>query len=375
MHSIQSWKVSALVKAHTAVMDGKQPQNMYARDEKKQHTLSGWIICDRCKRAVCSGCASLILHNILNDKPIQSTIQKGETWCSLISEFLQISAPAGFLKAIKIPGHISHCCRLGCEVRRRRNQISRARKKTSAPGYTEMLPNQRNDGLLHYAPYRVVIAPSFRFFDTLCVAEQGYTNDVFHQEPVYHSVIPNDLAKQYDNDRIYPIGKHDDVVISDYYSYLSVTLPFLTEQPTMNFMVRRVLIRYSDDYVCHPMKGSCCLSNAPYFASCYRIFDERWEYDDIKSDVDVCLITGQPGPNDNGRNEILLSGRIYKSGFEIPICSNRLKNEFLQSCLSRILELTRRAMKHIVSEAVLEMKARLWINYTILKSIVDLVLM
>jgi hypothetical protein len=198
MHSIQSWKVSALVKAHTAVMDGKQPQNMYARDEKKQHNLSGWIICARCKRAVCSGCASLVLHNILNDKPIQSTIQKGETWCSLISEFLQISAPAGFLKAIKIPGHISHCCRLGCEVRRRRNQISRARKKTSAPGYTEMLPNQRNDGLLHYAPYRVVIAPSFRFFDTLCVAEQGYMNDVFHQEPVYHSVIPNDLAKQYD---------------------------------------------------------------------------------------------------------------------------------------------------------------------------------
>jgi hypothetical protein len=67
-----------------------------------------------------------------------------------------------------------------------------------------------------------------------------------------------------------------------------------------------------------------------------EFFDKKWEDNDINSDVDVCLITGQPGPNDNGRNEILLSGRIYKSGFQIPICSDQIKNQFLQSCLSRI---------------------------------------
>jgi hypothetical protein len=30
-----------------------------------------------------------------------------------------------------------------------------------------------NDGLLHYAPYKVVIPPSEQFYDTLCVAKQG----------------------------------------------------------------------------------------------------------------------------------------------------------------------------------------------------------
>jgi hypothetical protein len=91
LHSIQSWKVSAMLKAHTAVMDGQQPQNMYARTENKPPTAAGWIICDRCKCAVCSVCTRLILRNILNDKLIQSTLEKGETWCSLISEFLQIN--------------------------------------------------------------------------------------------------------------------------------------------------------------------------------------------------------------------------------------------------------------------------------------------
>jgi hypothetical protein len=118
-----------MLKAHTAVMDGQQPQNMYARTENKPPTAAGWIICERCKRAECSVCARLLLCNILNDKPIQSTLQKGETWCSLISEFLQISVPKGFLPAIKIPGNIAHCCRLGCEVCRKCNQLSRARKK------------------------------------------------------------------------------------------------------------------------------------------------------------------------------------------------------------------------------------------------------
>jgi hypothetical protein len=56
-----------------------------------------------------------------------------------------------------------------------------------------------NDGLLHYALYRIVIAPSFQFYETLCVAEQGQKNDADHQEPMFHSIIPNPLAMDYDN--------------------------------------------------------------------------------------------------------------------------------------------------------------------------------
>jgi hypothetical protein len=48
------------------------------------------------------------------------------------------------------------------------------------------------------------------------------------------------------------------------------------------------------------------------------------------------LITGQPGRDDKGRNEILLSGRIYAKGFEIPFASGNVKNDFLKLCFASI---------------------------------------
>jgi hypothetical protein len=98
-------------------------------------------------------------------------------------------------------------------------------------------PSQTNDGLLHYAPYRIVIAPSFQFYETLCVAEQGYASDPCHQHPVYHSVIPNAIAQKFDMENIYPSGSYDDVVVLDLYSYIPVSLPFLIEEQVVHFMV------------------------------------------------------------------------------------------------------------------------------------------
>jgi hypothetical protein len=216
-----------------------------------------------------------------------------------------------------------------------------------------------NDRLLHYAPYRLVIAPSFRFYETLCVAEQGFANDSFHQEPVYHSVIPNDLAKIYDQKDIFPNGSFDDVVISDYYSYVPVTLLFNQQDKVQYFMVRHLLIKYSHDYHAHPENGTCCLSEPEYFKSCFRVFDEVWENNDINNDVDVCLITGEPGPKDKGRNEILLSGRIYSSGFEIPLVHGNVKNEFLKSCFA---SLKKKDMKPIDSEGARELTEPHWIS-------------
>jgi hypothetical protein len=140
------------------------------------------------------------------------------------------------------------------------------------------------------------------------VAEQGFANDTFHQEPVYHSVIPNEIAQKYDQNNIFPTGSFDDVIISDYYSYVPVTLPFEKKEKVQHFMVRHLLIKFSTDYNAHPDNGTCCLSEEEYFKSCLRVFDEVWENNDIKNDVDVCLITGEPGPKDKGRNEILLCG-------------------------------------------------------------------
>jgi hypothetical protein len=80
-------------------------------------------------------------------------------------------------------------------------------------------------------------------------------------------------------------------------------------------------------------------------------FDKVWENNDINNDVDVCLITGEPGPKDKGHNEILLSGQIYTSGFEIPFAEGIVKNDFLKSCFS---SMKKKDTKPIDSEVVQE---------------------
>jgi hypothetical protein len=157
------------------------------------------------------------------------------------------------------------------------------------------------------------------------VAEQGFAADPCHQEPVYHSVISNELAQKYDQASIFPNGSFYDVVISDYYSYVPVTLPFDKNGKLQYFMVRRVLVKYSSDYDAHPENGTCSSSDEEYFKTCFRVFDKVWENNDINNDVDVCLITGEPGSKDKGHNEILLSGQIYTSGFEIPFAEGIVK--------------------------------------------------
>jgi hypothetical protein len=127
----------------------------------------------------------------------------------------------------------------------------------------------------------------------LCVAEHGRKNDKDHQDPVYHSVIPNHVARKYDYNHIYPRGVLEDVLIDDYYCNVPITLPFDLDHGQEYFLVRHVLIKFLSDNMAHPENGSCCLSDKDYFQSSVRIFDKRWEDNDISNDVDVCLITGQ----------------------------------------------------------------------------------
>jgi hypothetical protein len=335
MHSINSWKDTAHLQALAAIMAGKKPYYYFKRKSAAVNTYCGWIVCRRCKRACCSRCADMIQKKIRSEKLVsEATFAQNDLWLCMVSEFLEVTPPGGRVSVISIPPSISHCCRLGCEVRSKRNQLARKRNKTIRfhnPFTTRAITN---DGLLHYAPYRLVIAPSFRFYETLCVAEQGFADDTFHQEPVYHSVIPNEMAQKYDQNNIFPNGSFDDVVISDYYSYVPVTLPFEKNKKVQHFLVRRLLIKFSTDYDAHPENGTCSLSDEEYFKRCFRVFDEVWENNDINNDVDVCLITGEPGPKDNGRNEILLSGRIYTNGFEIPPAYGNVKNDFLKACFS-----------------------------------------
>jgi hypothetical protein len=278
----------------------------------------------------------------MNDKAVPKTIKRMDVWCQVVF-FLSQKDPQHDhqVAIINLPAHIAHCCRIKAEVKHKRNLLTRIGRQRNKRGCVIKSNYITNDGLLHYAPYKVVIPPSERFYETICVAEQGKKRDNDYQEPVYHSVIPNQIAKHFDEQKIVPEGDVQDVMISDIYSYVPVELPFDAVPKTQFFLVRRVLIKYSSDYKVHPKKGSCCLSDANYLRSCAKIMDKKWEDADIDSCVDVCLITGQPGPTDSGRNEILLCGRIYREDFCIPRLTDSrdqdvINNNFLSSCYNTI---------------------------------------
>jgi hypothetical protein len=140
-----------------------------------------------------------------------------------------------------------------------------------SPGFPH---GQYNNSLLHYAPYQIVIVPSTRFYETLCVAEEGQKRDPDHQHPVYHSITPNSLAKQYEDQKFYPTALLSDVALDDNFCSVLVVIPCGTEKNQMiHFLVRIVTIKRSKDYKTQPKNGSCCLSNPWYFESCTRIFD------------------------------------------------------------------------------------------------------
>jgi hypothetical protein len=144
----------------------------------------------------------------MNDKAVPKTIKRMDVWCQVIL-FLSQKDPQHDhqVAVINLPAHIAHCCRLKAEVKHKRNlltRIGRQRNKRGCVIKSNYITNE--DGLLHYAPYKVVIPPSERFYETLCVAEQGKKRDNDYQEPVYHSVIPNQIAKDFDEQKIVPEG-------------------------------------------------------------------------------------------------------------------------------------------------------------------------
>jgi hypothetical protein len=68
--------------------------------------------------------------------------------------------------------------------------------------------------------------------------------------------------------------------------------------------------------------------------------DKKWEDADIDSCVDVCLITGQPGPTDSGRNEIILCGRIEDSCYRF-FPKIHSKNTFSRTFFLTVFKKTR----------------------------------
>jgi hypothetical protein len=86
MHSINSWKHTAQVKALAVYMDGRVPKIRYVREDhrKFQPNPLKLIICDGCQRGVCIKCALLIRQKIMNDKAVPKTIKRMDVWCQVI---------------------------------------------------------------------------------------------------------------------------------------------------------------------------------------------------------------------------------------------------------------------------------------------------
>lgn len=178
--------------------------------------------------------------------------------------------PGGYCTVLKLDPQFSHCCCLGNCIHKKRNivkQANRFHKKIHCPCLTNANNRQinntkhyRNDGFLHYAPYRAVFKPtSLCFYETLCAAEQGSPCSLNHQEPVYHSVISNNVAQIYDCMGILPDGSHLQIIKYQKYYYLPID-EFPVEvldarsRKSSFLLIWKIVLKFSEDYKAHPQK-------------------------------------------------------------------------------------------------------------------------
>jgi hypothetical protein len=137
MHSFNSWKHPAQLRALKVFAEGRVPYYTFARENCRTfdpNKLSGWIRCDLCQLAMCSKCAKLIRKNIMSDNAVPLTIKQSDVWLQLVGDFIKINPPKGVKSILTIPPNISHCCRLKMEVNYKRNLLSRAQKKSNMTG-------------------------------------------------------------------------------------------------------------------------------------------------------------------------------------------------------------------------------------------------
>jgi hypothetical protein len=129
-------------------------------------------------------------------------------WCLIISSFDQVITWKNEVKLLTITEEQSHCCGLKWQ------------QKSMEPILSKNIPlNIKNtsslDGLIHYAPYQVVIHSFRRFFESLAVAQQGKQNSKNFQSPIFHSVIHPNLAMEYEVQNIATIGNLKRIVNAD----------------------------------------------------------------------------------------------------------------------------------------------------------------
>jgi hypothetical protein len=258
----------------------------------------------------------------------------------IINHFNKIIVEENEIKFLVLPEEKSHCCGLKVQGRMLMNTPSYASLSLLSPKLplntvNEPSKNFNLDGLLHYAPYKMVIYSSGRYFETLAVAQQAQKKSSSYQAPIFHSVLPHAYAVAYENMHISPMGVLADIIDADESFNVSFQCP-MDSKNTLCLVVRRVRVMRDAEFQDIAFRGSCPLIDPYYFVSCAAILDKHWEDADVANGFDVCLITGNPGANDKGKNEILLAGRVYCDFLSIPVYSDCDLNNFLNACIDSL---------------------------------------
>jgi hypothetical protein len=332
LHSKESWKKCRQEIEIARTLQGKPlGRNQYYHRDRTQSGICGWITCDGCRRSVCSLCIhALCIH--LPRKYGRMNFLLNE-WCSIIQQFDELTVESSYMKTMTIPRQKSHCC--GLKQQGKLLAVSPNKLLASRSANANATEERQLDGLLHYAPYKMVFHSSGRFYESLAVAQQGKAKSTCYQAPVFHSVIPHQDALNYKIAKNYPSGFLDDITDSDDTWTVWVECP-MDLKNKYSLRVRRLRIHRDQLYDDVPVRGISPLSNPLYFQQCVLAFDEEWEDSDIGKGIDVCLVTGIPGQKDVGKNEILLAGRIYCDFLRIPKYNETQLNEFFSMCIDEL---------------------------------------
>jgi hypothetical protein len=275
---------------------------------------------------------------------------KENKWCQMIAAFCnaQYDHQELFYKIMHVPGILSHCCGLKMAAEKQtaiENEAIIQYLFKHPSGNHDNKNGSHLDGLLHYSPYRAVFASTSRYYECLAAAEQANHTSSLHQKPVFHSVISNRVARDYETKNIRPMiyksGSESSayLVIDD--SVFDVECCVIEDEfGTKRFArkslnVRRILLKRSLDYVHKEEKrGDCHLNDPYYFSSCTMLLDKQWEEEDSENNIDVIIVTGEPDATDRGKTEILLSCRVLMKEYEISNFSNDQLNRFFDVVLT-----------------------------------------
>ncbi len=367
MHVKKTWEPARQADAVSRAASGKAPiaSRTFALGlQSTTEICPAYMVCQRCGSAVCVVCAKALARKLDTFKD-----QDGTPYSKALHQLLDATLPEGAPPSstilLELPGIFSHCCELklrALEVkqessikqppnklilatqkrrrkkRKRKNQsmnvslASKTRKemdkqnvplisKLPDPTWPSMNMHEKKsinspvDGIFGAVGFDVAIYPSLKYPDTLSLAQIGDSKSLSLVQGVFHSVIPNRLALQYQHDNVAPEGSLTDVAKFDRTEYITVVCPL--DGRCMKVKVRMIGIRRSQvDHETPP--GACHFENCDVFRRCVPLFDHRMEQEDINNNIDVSMVFGAASENDIGTSMHNLTSRFYRKEWSIP---------------------------------------------------------